>query len=110
MIDASFLELKYLQLVRSCAKKISKKFKLHPRTIRLFDDDDPDRRTCHGMCYSDGTIHINLRRGRSGRFDSIESSLDTVIHELAHLKFYNHTKEFWKFHRTIKQWFFKHFY
>lgn len=110
MNNTSFLELQYLKLVRACAKKVCKKFQLSPRTIRLFDDDDPDRRNCHGMCYSDGTIHLNFRKRRSGRYDPVESAIDTVIHELAHLKFPDHTREFWKLHQKMKRWFFRYFY
>lgn len=105
MRDHSFLDYRLLTLVRSCAKKVAAHFKLRYRRIDLFPIDDPDRKLCRGMCYPDGFIYVNLRHKRSRKFDPIESAIDTVIHELTHLKHDLHNKDFWATHTKMKRWF-----
>lgn len=107
MTSPSFLEMKLLTLLRSCARCLKQKFKLPRYRLDLFDFDDPERTTCRGLCYPDGQIHINLRKRRGRKYDRLESAIDTVIHELTHLKYDKHDKAFWAFHQKMKRWFFK---
>lgn len=105
MKEYSFLDCHFLKLMRACARKVAGQFKLKYKRFDLFDWNDPDRKVCRGMCYSDGFIYINPRRRRSRKFDPIESAIDTVIHELTHLKYDKHDKKFWAFHKRMKRWF-----
>lgn len=110
MSHPTFLELRVLTLLRSCAKRLKEHFKLPRYRLDLFDFDDPERTTCRGICYPDGQIHVNFRKRRGCKYDRLESAIDTVIHELTHLKYSDHNKEFWAFHQKMKRWFFKHCY
>lgn len=110
MSRPTFLELKVLTVLRACAKRLKQRFNLPRYRLDLFDSDDPDRTTCHGLCYPDGQIYINFRKQRGRKYARLESALDTVIHELAHLKYNDHKRAFWTFHRKMKRWLFKNIY
>jgi len=106
-----FIEEQYLKLLRSCARVIAREFGLAYPKINLFDEDDPDRPGCRGMCFqAERLIILNLRKRTSRKLDTIESAMDTVIHELAHLRFINHDKSFWALHQKMKRWFYKELY
>lgn len=106
----SFLEMQLLTLVRSIAQKVAKKFNLKYRRIELFPIDDPDRKKSRGICYPDGFIYVGVRRRLRGRVDTLDSITDTIIHELAHLKYFNHGRSFWAFHKKMKQWYLTNLY
>lgn len=110
MKDNSFVDHQFLHLLKACAKKIAHRFGIRRYRIDLFDIDDPERRSCRGLCYPDGEILLNLRKRPSRKFDTIESAMDTVIHELAHLTHNDHSREFWLLHKKMKTWFFKNLY
>lgn len=76
----------------------------------LFELDDPERLGCWGICYEDGEIRLNLRRKRNMRLDGFDSILDTLVHELAHLKHLKHNKEFWLLHKQMKRWLYNNLY
>ena len=58
-------------------------------------------RSRYGVCYSDGTIKIRLRHAATGRPLKYSSLVDTLCHELAHLRHFNHGKRFQSFYRRI---------
>ena len=105
-----FLDVQLLKVWRNCAKKIATQFGLRNFRICLFHPNDPDRRTCRGTCFLDGLILLNTRKCRGVKFDSMESNIDTLIHELAHLRYRSHNQDFWKFHQRMKKWFYKNLY
>ena len=73
------------------AKRIAEHFGL--RYSRL----EPERegiRAHYGITYSDGTIRIRLRHAATGRPLKYSSLVNTVCHELAHLKHFNHGERF----------------
>ncbi len=55
----------------------------------------------YGVCYSDGLIRIRLRHAKTGRLLKESSLMDTLCHELAHLKHFDHSMRFRRFHRRI---------
>ncbi len=55
----------------------------------------------YGVCYRDGVIRIRLRHARTGRLLKESSLVDTLCHELAHLKHFDHSVRFRRFYRKI---------
>lgn len=62
----------------------------------------------YGVCYDDGEIRIRLRHARSGRMLKESSLVDTLCHELAHLRYMDHSIRFRRLYRRIldraRQW------
>lgn len=55
----------------------------------------------YGVCFSDGTIRIRLRHATTGRPLKYSSLVNTLCHELAHLKHFNHGQRFQLFYAAI---------
>ncbi len=55
----------------------------------------------YGVCYSDGTIKIRLRHAVSGKPLKYSSLVNTLCHELAHLRHFNHSPRFRAFYLRI---------
>jgi hypothetical protein len=65
---------------------------------------DPERdgvTTHYGICYADGVIRIRLRHAKTGRLLKESSLVDTLCHELGHLKHFDHSPRFWRYYRRI---------
>ncbi len=58
----------------------------------------------YGICYSDGTIKIRLFHATTRRPLKYSSLIDTLCHELAHLRHFNHGKRFQVFYRRILEY------
>ncbi len=106
----SFTEIQMFKMLKQASRHLCKKFNLRYRSLGLFAFSDPDSRTCRGICYGDGTIYIGLRKTRRSKLDRLDTMIDTLVHELAHLKHDNHSKDFWKFHKRMKRWFYANLY
>ena len=55
----------------------------------------------YGICYEDGAIRIRLRHARTGRLLKESSLVDTLCHELAHLRYLDHSMRFQKLYLRI---------
>ena len=55
----------------------------------------------YGVCYEDGAIRIRLRHARTKRVLKESSLVDTLCHELAHLRYMNHGLRFRKLYQQI---------
>jgi predicted metal-dependent hydrolase len=55
----------------------------------------------YGVCYSDGAIKIRLRHATTGRPLKYSSMVNTLCHELAHLRHFNHGPRFKTFYFEI---------
>ncbi len=55
----------------------------------------------YGICYADGAIRIRLRHAVTGRPLEESSLVDTLCHELAHLKHFDHSPRFRAFYSRI---------
>jgi hypothetical protein len=83
------------------ARRIADHFGLTYRTI------EPERegvRRHYGITYSDGTIRIRLRHAKTRRPLKYSSLVNTVCHELAHLKHFNHGPRFKKYYFKLLDW------
>jgi predicted metal-dependent hydrolase len=54
-----------------------------------------------GICYADGRIRIRLHSLRSVELLKYSAMVDTLCHELAHLRHFNHGRRFWALYRRI---------
>jgi hypothetical protein len=52
----------------------------------------------YGVCYADGAIRIRLRHAVTGRPLKYSSLVNTLCHELAHLRHFNHGARFKAFY------------
>lgn len=55
----------------------------------------------YGVCYRDGVIRIRLRHAKTGRMLKESSLVDTLCHELAHLRHFDHSPRFHRYYRRI---------
>ena len=55
----------------------------------------------YGICYRDGLIRIRLRHASTGKLLKESSLVDTLCHELAHLKVFDHSLRFRRFYLKI---------
>lgn len=86
-----------LQLERDAAR-IASVFGLRYRVI---EPERPQVKRRLGVCYRDGTIRIRVFHATTGRPLKYSSLVDTLCHELAHLRHFNHGKRFQAFYKRI---------
>ena len=55
----------------------------------------------YGVCYEDGIIRIRLRHAKTGRLLKESSLMDTLCHELAHLRYLDHSPRFRRLYQRI---------
>jgi len=82
---------KTMKRLRAMADDMCARFKLRFRTI---DAETEGVNEHYGICYEDGEIRIRLRHARTGRLLKESSLVDTLCHELAHLRHLDHSERF----------------
>jgi hypothetical protein len=87
-----------VEKLRGMAVALSEHFKLRGASI---DAESPGIVRHYGICYADGRIRIRLRHATTGRLLKESSLVDTLCHELAHLKHFNHSLRFRRFYERI---------
>ena len=80
------------------ATLIAARFNLRYRAVEA---DRANATSRYGICYSDGTIRIRLRHATTGRPLKYSSLVNTLCHELAHLRHFNHGPPFKDFYLRI---------
>ena len=80
------------------AERIAQRFSLHFKSIEA-ERANVKRR--YGVCYSDGAIKIRLRHVVTGRSLKYSSLVNTLCHELAHLRHFNHGPRFKAFYLQL---------
>ena len=87
--------------LRSDAERIAAHFKLKYRALLI---ERPTARSHYGICYDDGTIKIRLNHAVYLRPLRYSSLVNTVCHELAHLRHFDHGEGFKRFYAEILEW------
>ena len=87
-----------LEKLRTMAGKLAVHFGLRFTAV----DAEADGVVQHyGICYADGRIRIRLRHATTGRLLKESSLVDTLCHELAHLKHFDHSLRFRRVHEKV---------
>jgi len=84
--------------LRRWGAELGPEFGLHCTSLEAEQDGVTD---WYGVCYEDGVIRIRLRHARTGRLLKPSSLVDTLCHELAHLRHLDHGTRFRRLYRRI---------
>ncbi|MFH1130874.1 MAG: Wss1p-related putative metallopeptidase [Pseudomonadota bacterium] len=87
--------------LRHDALLIAERFGLNFQSLEA---ERPTIKSRYGICYADGLIKIRLHHVRTGKPLKYSSLIDTLCHELAHLRHFNHGPEFKAFFWQILNW------
>jgi len=90
-----------LDQLQADAWRIAERFGLSYRGIAA---EHPRVKSRYGVCYSDGLIKIRLNHAKTGRPLKYSSLVDTLCHEMAHLRHFNHGPEFKALFLRILEW------
>jgi predicted metal-dependent hydrolase len=83
------------------AERIALRFGLRYKSI---DAERANVKSRYGVCYSDGAIKIRLRHATTGRPLKYSSLVNTLCHELAHLRHFNHGLRFRAFYQQLLEY------
>ncbi|MFQ5512898.1 MAG: Wss1p-related putative metallopeptidase [Myxococcota bacterium] len=87
-----------LEHLRRDAFRLATRFAL---PLRSLEAESPRVRRRYGICYEDGSIRIRLRHVRTGKLLRYSALVDTLCHELAHLRHFDHGPRFQVFYRGL---------
>ena len=83
------------------AQRLAGRFGL---AYRRLEAERPSVRRRYGVCFADGTIRIRLHHAVSRRPLKYSSLVNTLCHELAHLRHFNHGPRFKAFYLAILEY------
>jgi len=87
-----------VEKLRSMAAALAAQFGLRFTSV----DAEADGVVQHyGICYADGRIRIRLRHATTGRLLKESSLVDTLCHELAHLRHFDHSPRFRRYYEKV---------
>ncbi len=87
-----------VEVLNRDAERIARRFGLRYRSVEA---ERANVRSRFGVCYADGTIRIRLRHAVTGRPLKYSSLVNTICHELAHLRHFNHGERFKRFYLRL---------
>jgi hypothetical protein len=87
-----------LEKLRAMAEKLAAQFRLRYTSVDAEAEGVVEH---YGICYADGCIRIRLRHAKTARLLKESSLVDTLCHELAHLKHFDHSPRFRSFYEKI---------
>ena len=90
-----------IQRLNRDAERIADRFGLRYRSVAA---ERANVKSRYGVCYSDGAIKIRLRHATTGRPLKYSSLVNTLCHELAHLKHFNHGERFREFYLQLLEY------
>jgi predicted metal-dependent hydrolase len=99
-MDARSLE-ELLARINRDASLLAVRFGLRYRAIEA---ERPNVKRRYGVCFADGTIRIRLRHAVTGRPLRYSSLVNTLCHELAHLRHFNHGLRFRRLYFEILEY------
>ena len=91
-------DIAVLRMLRDWATVLCKEFNLE--LLGIFAEQEHVTEW-YGICYEDGEIRIRLRHAVTGRLLKESSLCDTLCHELAHLRYLDHSVRWSKLYRRI---------
>jgi len=91
-------DARVLGMVREALELYAGVYCLRLRSVELLRGSN----TVFGRCYSDGSIFITVR-WKNGKQVLPYSLLDTMAHELAHLRYFSHSPRWMRLHATLLQ-------
>jgi len=90
-----------IERLRCDGTRIARQFGLR---LRQIEAERANVKRRYGICYSDGTIRIRLRHATTGQPLRYSSLVNTLCHELAHLRHFNHGARFKRFYLELLGW------
>lgn len=87
-----------LERLRRFGAELARRFSLRYASLEAERGDVVSH---YGICYRDGVIRIRLRHAKTGRLLRPSSLVDTLCHELAHLRHFDHSPAFKAFYLEI---------
>jgi hypothetical protein len=87
-----------IERLKRDAARIAAHFGLRYRAIEA---ERANVRRRYGVCYADGRIRIRLRHASTGRSLKYSSLVNTLCHELAHLRHFDHGPRFKAFYLRV---------
>jgi hypothetical protein len=91
-------DLRVTAALRGMGADLAARFGLRYRAIEA---EKPGVVAHYGICYQDGLIRIRLRHATTGRPLKRSSLVDTLCHELAHLRHFDHSIRFRRLYLRI---------
>jgi predicted metal-dependent hydrolase len=90
-----------MERLRAWADVLAPRFRLRYASIEAETEGVTEH---YGVCYGDGVIRIRLRHAVTGKHLKESSLVDTLCHELAHLRYMDHSIRFQKlYHRILEE-------
>ena len=83
------------------AQRICRRFRLR---YRVLEPERANVKRRYGVCFSDGTIRIRLTHVTTRQPLKYSSLVNTLCHELAHLRHFNHGPRFQAYYAEILEW------
>ena len=87
-----------LRRLRRDARLLARAYKL---PLRSLEAERANVKRRYGVCYDDGSVRVRLRHLRTGELLKYSSLIDTICHELAHLRHFDHGPRFDALYRNI---------
>lgn len=90
-----------LERLSADARQIAARFDLE---YRVLEAERANVKSRYGICYDDGTIKIRLNHASTGEPLKYSSLVNTLCHELAHLRHFDHGPRFKAFYFELLTW------
>jgi hypothetical protein len=90
-----------VERLRADAARVAEQFNLPAYEL---DADRPGAHDRYGVCFDDGRIRVRLIHARTGRPLRYSALIDTVVHELAHLRHMNHGPRWEALYEKMLAW------
>ena len=90
-----------VERLRADAGRVAARFSLPPFAL---DADRPNATDRYGQCEEGGRITVRLVHARTGKPLRYSALIDTVIHELAHLRYMSHGPRWEALYRRMLEW------